>query len=1086
MCLGAGSLYEHILDNRDRRVVDYLRAGLGDAELFRVVSAFFTIYGYELLEDVLGGVAETRLLFGDPGSVDKLDPADKDAQFFEVTEGGLVPGVVLRQKHLARRCHEWMNRGSVGVRAASRSGFLHGKMYLADGPDSEGVSVVGSSNFTKRGLGGGDYPNLEINLATGDARMREELRGWFDELWHDPELTRDAKQEVLAALERAGREHSPEFVYFKTLFELFRDEIDSRVADDARFDNLHLYDTQVWDTLFGFQQDGARSVIATLKRHNGCILADSVGLGKTYTALAVIKYFELDNQNVLVLCPRKLRENWSLYPASNRHMDNPFPVDRFGYTLLSHTDLSREGGMVGDVNLDRFNWGSFGLIVIDESHNFRNHEGQRYQRLINEAIRDGPRTKVLMLSATPVNTSLMDLRNQIYLMTEGRFDTFRESLGIGSISSLLASAQRKFQKWEKDQAGKNSRDKEELLDSLDPDVFRLLDAVSIARSRRHIEQFYSGEVDRIGRFPDHGPPDNRHPPTDLQGELSYAQLVEQIKDFGLSIYQPSEYLVDEARKKELEEERRLRNFNQADRERFLIGMIITNFLKRLESSAQSLVLTLGRTVDKIDRLVERIDQFQTTRQTPTEVSAEVLPDRDEDDEDFFVNRAKRPYHLGQLDLERWREDLLRDRAVLVAAKDQVSVVTPERDGKLREIREIIRQKALAPTVDNDGQPNRKLLVFTTFKDTADYLYENLKDLTEELGLNMATVAGTDTQTTVGARDYHAILTAFAPRARNSPDLDRSRQIDVLIGTDCISEGQNLQDCDTVVNYDIHWNPVRLVQRFGRVDRIGSRNPRVRMVNFWPTDDMEAYLRLENRVRARMVLADMTATGDSDPLTEEGIQLELTFRDVQLLKLRDQIVDLDDLTDTPTMSDFTLDYFFAQLLRYLEKNRDELEQTPKGVYAVTEPSGGACPGVVFVLRHHRETSDIGQRVASPVHPFYLVYVQEDGRIRYGCGSTRQVLEGFEALAVGHTSPMQALCDRFNTETNNGRDMGLYYKLFNAVVEHINRRHGTAQMAGLGVGGGRDFVMSRRSETPQTGQDFDLVTWLVISQPASSLP
>ena len=916
------SVYEHILDNRDRAVVDYLRRPLRDADLFRVVSAFFTIYGFELLEGVLGEVGETRLLFGDPTSVDELDPATKEPRSFRVTEKGLVPGAVLRQKFLAQRCAAWVGSDAVGVRAASRAGFLHGKMYVTDGPDGGRAAVVGSSNFTKRGLGGGAYPNLEINLATTDSRTRGELMDWFDQLWNDDDLTHDAKAQVLAALGRVGQEHAPEFVYFKTLYELFRDEINTRLADKDRFDNIHLYDTQVWKALFEFQQDGVHSVISALRKHNGCILADSVGLGKTYTALAVIKYFELDNQRVLVLCPRKLRDNWSLYPAYNSYSDNPFPEDRFGYTLLSHTDLSREKGRVGDVDLSRFNWSNFDLVVIDESHNFRNHEGQRYQRLIEEVIAQGAKTKVLMLSATPVNTSMIDLRNQIYLMTEKRADTFRDSLGIRSIASLLALAQRKFQKWESDSTGKAHRDKMKLLESLGPDVFRLLGAVSIARSRRQIEHFYSREIDHIGRFPIHDPPDNRHPPTDLEGELSYDHLAKQINNFGLSIYQPSEYLIDENRKRELEEERKVRNFNQADREKFLIGMIRTNFLKRLESSARSLTLTLERTVGKIDHLIDRIDRFRAAHKSPNGGSAEVLPDQDQDDEEFFVNRARNPYHLGQLDLDRWQQDLLRDRAVLDAARRQVAVVTPVRDGKLSEIKRVIQQKAQNPTLDNDGRPNRKVLVFTTFKDTAEYLYENLEDLAAELGLNMAMVSGDATRSMIGENNYHAILTAFAPRARNRASLDDS-QIDVLIGTDCISEGQNLQDCDTTVNYDIHWNPVRLVQRFGRIDRIGSRSQKVRMVNFWPTEDMEAYLRLENRVRARMVLADMTATGDSDPLTEEGIQLELTFRDEQLMKLREQIVDLDDLTDTPTMSDFTLDYFFTQLLRYLEKNQEEL-------------------------------------------------------------------------------------------------------------------------------------------------------------------
>ncbi|MCQ3805397.1 MAG: ATP-dependent helicase [Acidimicrobiia bacterium] len=1077
--VGIGGLYEHILDNRDRGVADYLREPLRDADLFRAVSAFFTIYGFELLEDVLGGVGTTRFLFGDPTSVDRLDPAEKDPRFFTVTEEGLLPGAVLRQKHLARRCAEWIEAGSVGVKAVSRSGFLHGKMYLTDSRNGDGAAVVGSSNFTKRGLGGGEFPNLEINLATVDPLTRNELGGWFDELWNDPDLTRDAKDQVLAALRRVGREHSPEFVYYKTLFELFRDDIDARLVEAAGFGRAHLYDTQIWETLFGFQQDGVRSVLTALDRHNGCILADSVGLGKTYTALGVIKYSELLNERVLVLCPRKLRDNWSLFPAHVGHRDNPFPEDRFAYTLLSHTDLSRERGRVGDVDLAHFNWDTFDLVVIDESHNFRNDAGQRYQQLINNVIASGAQTKVLMLSATPVNTSLIDLRNQVYLMTSGRADTFRESLGIGNIAQLLNAAQKKFKKWETEQ-GSAKRDKKQLLESLGPDLFRLLGAVSIARSRRQIKQFYAAEIDRIGQFPAHDPPDNRHPLTDLHGELSYKQLADQINRFELSIYRPSDYLVDETRKRQLVEERQQRNFNQQDRERFLIGMIRTNFLKRLESSAFALTRTLRRTIGKIDDLVDRIDRFQGKQDTPGDVVV-VVPDEDEDDDDFLVNQAKYPYRLSELDLDGWRPHLIRDRAVLNAALDQVQVVTTDRDGKLREIRKVIRAKAERPTTDLDGRTNRKVLVFTTFEDTAAYLYDNLTDLVSELGLNMAMVSGTNSRTTYDRNDFNSILTNFAPKARNRRSDHRTAEIDVLIGTDCISEGQNLQDCDTVINYDIHWNPVRLIQRLGRIDRIGSRNPRVRMVNFWPTKDMDAYLRLENRVRARMALADMTASGDSDPLIEEGIQLELQFRDEQLLKLREEIIDLDDLNDTLTMSDFTLDYFFAQLLRFLEKNRAELEATPNGVYAVAEPSEASPPGVVFVLRQRSEPAGTGQRLASPVHPYYLVYIQNNGQIGYSCANTRQVLEAIESASIGQTEPLHRLCDQFNNETDNGNNMERYNKLLNTVVEHIARRHDATQRSSLGLSGTRESTLSRSWKTPRTSEDFDLVTWLVVAPP-----
>ena len=1065
-----------ILDNREHNVADHLRDNLWGADVFRLVSAYFSIYGYDLLAEALGGVREVRFLFGDPGSVGEVDPGRKDPKTFSLTEqGNLTPKHVLRQKALALACAQWIGSDRVKVRSISRSNFLHGKMYLTDSAGS-GTAVVGSSNFTQSGLGGGFRPNLEINLATSDAGTHDELREWFDKLWRDRNLTADVKQEVLDALARIGQEQAPEFIYFKTLFELFRNEIDARLDSNRRLDDIHLYDTQVWKALYEFQRDGARSVISRLRQYNGCILADSVGLGKTYTALAVIKYFELRNERVLVLCPRKLRENWLLYPAYTNQQGNPFAADRFGYTLLSHTDLSRDGGTSGDVNLSRFNWGGFDLVVIDESHNFRNDGGQRYARLIDDIIKQGARTKVLMLSATPVNTSLIDLRNQIYLMTEKRDDVFRESLGIGNVGTVLSAAQKQFKSWE-NQKGK--RDKAQLLERLGADFLGLLNGVSIARSRRQIEQFYAQEVERIGRFPEHEKPDNRYPDTDRAGHLSYQGVAGQIGNFKLSVYRPTDYLIDETRIAELKAERQRRNFNQADRERFLIEMIRTNFLKRLESSAHALTLTLNRTVGRIDGLLERIDQFEKVQQRKPE-TVEVAPDEQdfEEDDDFVINRARHPYRLSELDLGRWRADLERDRETLDAARRQVEAITPERDGKLAEIRRLIHDKVERPASDQDGNANRKLLVFTTFKDTAEYLYNNLGDLAGEMGVNMAMVSGDATHTTCGANDFNAILSNFAPRARSRVDSDACT-IDLLIATDCISEGQNLQDCDTVLNYDIHWNPVRLIQRFGRIDRIGSRSKTVRMVNFWPTQDMETYLRLENRVRARMALADMAASGDEDPLSEEDAQIELRFRDEQLLKLREEIIDLDELEDTPALSDFTLDYFFAQLLQYLEKNRDQLEALPNGAYAVSAASAPtATPGVVFFLRQRNTGASPRSRRASPVHPFYLVYIRDDGQIRFGCANTKQALDVFEAASVGRVSPIPSLCDRFNAETDNGHDMTHYSGLLNAVVAHITQAHQTNQAAGLGLGGSRDFKLSTADESPTAASDFELITWLVI--------
>ena len=1060
----------HILDNQRSTVAAYLGQALAGADDLSIVSAYFTIHGYALLADQLDTVGRTRFLFGDPGSVEEVDPGEKEPKAFELTEDGLEPRHVLHQKALAARCAQWVGKDTVEIRAISRANFLHGKMYLTTSPHGA-TGVVGSSNFTRRGLGEGHQPNLEINLATEDEDTVRELQDWFDNLWAGHGYTKDVKQQVLAALNRIGEDCAPEMVYYKTLYELFSEEIAARQAGDDSAATTGFKDSQVWNTLYQFQQDGAMGVINKLQKHNGCILADSVGLGKTYTALAVIKFFELRNERVLVLCPRKLHDNWSLYPASNGHSQNPFPDDRFGYTLLAHTDLSRTSGRSGSVNLADFNWGNYDLVVIDESHNFRNDGGGRYQRLLKEVIQAGVKTKVLMLSATPVNTSLIDLRNQIYLMTEGRENSFRDSLGVGNIGVLMAQAQKEFKQWEQEQAQDTRRDKAQLLDQLGADFLRLLNGVSISRSRRHIEQFYAEEMGRIGQFPRRAPPINLFPHTDNNRELSYQELAEKIGTFKLAVYQPSTYVVDQNRLEELESKRKEQNFNQKDSERFLVGMMRVNFLKRLESSAHALKLTMDRTIWKMDDLLDKIERYTQGDEAHALIHGETMPDADEEDEEFVVNRSRNPYRLAELDLPRWKADLQGDRDILCVVRDQVAVITPERDGKLQDLKQRIRHKV--------GQPNRKLLVFTTFKDTARYLYDNLKPLTETLGVTMAMVSGDETHATDSTNSFNAILTNFSPMARQGCEADAIGDIDLLIATDCISEGQNLQDCDTVLNYDIHWNPVRLVQRFGRIDRIGSHNPSVHMVNYWPTEDMETYLRLQNRVQARMVLADVTASGDEDPFSEEHMAQDLRFRDAQLLKLRDEIPDLDDLSDAPVLADFTLDDFVAQLLRYLERNKAALEAMPPGVYAVTGDEK-AQPGVIFCLRQRNASTDKQHRPASPLHPYYLVYIRNSGAIRYGCGSARNILMAFEAAAAGQTRPMVQLCQRFDQETRNGRQMDDYEKLLNTCIDQIRQAHNRKQMAGLSRSGDAGFKLLRAAEAPRAASDFELVTWLVIKE------
>jgi len=1079
----------YLLDNTpDRRVVDHLLNRLLRSETFDIVSAYFSIYGYELLADSLDNLNTTRFLFGDPSSVEELDPGAKDARAFNLSESRLAPTQILQQKALARRCEEWVQRDTVQVRSVRRSNFLHGKMYIA-----ENGGVVGSSNFTKKGLGGGVNSNLEINLAVSEAERLKELRNWFEGLWEDDKLTHDVKEEVLAALQRLGKENAPSLIYFKSLFELLKDRIDALAANEQQLKERRLVDSVIWNTLYKFQQDGVLSIIDRLQKHNGCILADSVGLGKTYTALAVIKYFESQNKNVLVLCPNKLKENWALYPIYNGRLGNPFPEDRFGYTVLAHTDLSRDSGMSGSVDLADFNWGVYDLVVIDESHNFRNDEGKRYERLMTEVMKEGSRTSVLMLSATPVNTSLIDLRNQVQLMTQQRDDHFRDSVGIGNVRSVMGTAQREFKQWE-DSRNKLSSppDKSALLERLGPEFLRLLDAASIARSRKQITTFYEAEMARIGQFPRHDVPLNLYPEADLQEELSYKQLSEQIGAFSLSIYMPSEYLTDKGRQMELETEKEHRNFNQRDREKYLVAMIRTNFLKRLESSPNSLTLTLERTIGKMDDLLSRIDRFVQHKLGNGDLS-DSLPDEDLDDDDFQVNRARHPYHLRELDLPQWREDIERDRITLSTVRERVRAITPERDGKLQDLLREIRKRNDSPTISSDGKPNRKMIVFTTFKDTAIYLFEQLQAEASSLGLHMAMVSGDETRessdSSTGIGDHGArfqdILDRFAPMGRRRQDaVGSDQEVDLLIATDCISEGQNLQDCDTVVNYDIHWNPVRLIQRFGRIDRIGSRNPVVYMVNYWPTKNMDEYLKLENRVLARMALVDTTGGGDelfsSEKELEEGTQMELTFRDQQLLRLRDEILDIDDLNDGIVMSDLSMDYFLAQLRQFLEQNRDLLEQAPLGSYAITpQPAEGHGPGVIFLLRQtNAQEASPNTRHSSPIHPHYLVYIRDDGNIRFGAGSARQALTAFESAAAGYSEPVQHLCDDFDKETERGINMEAYNNLVTSVIAHIRQNAADAAAEGLSGGASRDFRLPRASQTPRSSADFELVTWLII--------
>lgn len=1089
-----------IRDNHSRgTLADFLKSKIRHGSHLSVMSAYFTIYAFDALRDHLNSIDHLDFLFGEPRFIKSLDPDRTDKKAFRIEDEGLYLANRLEQKRAARECAEWV-RQKVAIKSVRQTNLLHGKMYhiAKDGIED---AILGSSNFTVRGLGlAASGNNIELNLEVDSTRDRRDLKAWFDELWNNDQLVEDVKQDVLLYLEQLYQNHAPEFIYYKTLFHIFEKFLGEQERGGLLDQAINLVDTDIWKTLFEFQKDGVKGAINKILKHNGCTLADSVGLGKTYEALAVIKYFELRNERVLVLCPKKLRDNWTVYQAHNNSELNPFVKDRFAYTVLCHTDLSRDTGKSGDIDLATLNWGNFGLIVIDESHNFRNNtkgrrdedgniiRKSRYERLMEDIVRTGVKSKVLLLSATPVNNDLKDLRNQIYFMTEGRDDAFRESIGIGSLQETLRAAQLQFSQWAKKQTA--HRKTSDLLERLSAAFFTLLDELTIARSRKHIQKYYKDAIAELGGFPERLKPMSLFPEIDLAKKfMSYDRLNGEIRNYRLSLFNPSKYVTPEFHGDYFQQA--VLPFTQEEREFFLIAMMKVNFLKRLESSVNSFAITMERTIRKITTLEDKIDAFKRRRELTSELTPDELRPEDEDDPDLqsaFDVGGKLKFQLAHLDVDRWLTDLDQDKKQLhllyLAAKD----VTQERDAKLSVLKNLIERKVHAPSTNKQGKANKKVLVFTAFADTAGYLYGALRDWArEELGIHTALVSGGSlgNQTTFGSKDYNHILTNFSPLAKRRnkmAGMPQDEEIDLLIATDCISEGQNLQDCDYLINYDIHWNPVRIIQRFGRIDRIGSQNESVQLVNFWPTPHLDQYITLKHRVEARMALVDIAATLEDNILQTEDLRdligEDLKYRDKQLLRLKDEVLDLEDFNETVALNEFTLDDFRIELTKYIEANRTLLQEAPLGLYAVVPPDAQipvAAPGVIFCLRQKGRPD--GGEVINPLQPYFLVYVREDREVRYTFAQPKQILELFRALCAGKASPDEHLCTLFDRLTRNGSDMSAYKDLLDKAVQSIASTF--RRRVASGLQSGRSFVVPGREAQVDEATDFELIAWLVIT-------
>ncbi len=942
-----------ILDNQNgKNVGDFLKERIKPDASLSIVSAYFTIYAYEKMKTEMDSIKQLRFLFGEPTFTKNLDPEKVQAKDFQITDDNLEIPIESRlsQKKIAKDCAEWIEK-KVEIKSMKRSNFLHGKAYIVDNDlkSNKDCAIIGSSNFTVSGLGLGENPNIELNIKVNHSDEVDELKTWFNELWDKDDLVEDVKKDVLKYIAQLYVENDPEFIYYKTLFHVFETFLIEQNSNGLLNENIGFFETEIWNMLFEFQKDGVKGAINKILKHNGCIIADSVGLGKTFEALAVIKYFETLNYRVLVLCPKKLSNNWTIYQSNKNSTLTPFKKDRFQYNVMYHTDLGREKGMSGADGLDlsNINWHSYDLVVIDESHNFRGNPMEREKGgllkmnrpkfLMEKILKSGAKTKVLLLSATPVNNMLRDLRNQIFLITHGDPAAMKASCNINNISETLRMAQTNFTNWA-DPKKNPERNVKQLMEKLDSSFFKLLDEMTIARSRNHIKKFY--DLEKIGKFPERLKPISEYAEIDLENRFdSYLEIDKKISEYKLAIFNPSEYVRDEhkniyniktsAEKKAIKAAKEAAkkgkktvsaasgepNFDQSDREHFLIGMMKVNFLKRLESSIESFEISMNRTVVKIEQLEAKIEEFikSNAKKESGDTydvgdTGEIIiePGEESDAEDLVGKKIQ--YQLKHIELDRWLKDLGTDKKALNDLYEKAFAVVPERDAKLHRLKKIIDEKIKNPL--NAG--NRKVIIFTAYADTAKYLHEQLRTWAQQNHkIHAALIAGSETKTTFGKNNFDDILVNFSPISKNRAkmkNMPTDGGIDLLVATDCISEGQNLQDCDFLINYDIHWNPVRIIQRFGRIDRIGSKNNKIQLINFWPTAELDDYIKLKTRVESRMALVDMTATGEDNLLNTEQIEdmigEDMKYRDKQLVQLQKEVLDLEDVSDSLSLTDFT--------------------------------------------------------------------------------------------------------------------------------------------------------------------------------------
>ncbi len=1052
------------------RVIDVLRQTAQSGVSVDIASPALSLFAFFELRDLLNQVADSRLILPLNGDGDLAllgSSADRAARNR------------LQARWLALECSKWI-REKTEVRAPSstlpQSAYLIRNLNLG-----QRLVITGNCPFTTDGLGLAPGNQLSLIQCTETPEEVALFSTWYESLWNTIPGSSNGKEQLLAQLQTIGDHQAPALIYYQVLYQLFKsrgDELDEeRIVKSA----TGIKNTMVWKKLFKFQRDGVIGAIEKMERFGGCIIADSVGLGKTFEALAIIKYYELRNDRVMVLVPKRLRDNWTLYKANDRR--NFLASDRFNYDVLNHTDLSRDNGTSGDIDLAHVNWGNYDLVVIDESHNFRNKETHRdretrYDRLMRRIIKEGVKTRVLMLSATPVNNRLADLRNQIVFATEGD-DTALFDHGIDSIDTTTRQAQKQFNRWLKLDEGE--RTPSALVDMLGFDYFQLLDLLTIARSRKHIEKYYG--TAETGQFPERLKPINIKPDVDRAGQFrSIREINNEIRRLNLAAYAPLRYvLYHKQAAYDAKYSTEIRGgagfFRQVDREESLVHLLRVNVLKRMESAVSSFALTVGRQIADVEAMLTKIEAHAES------VEEVDIADVDIDDSAFetLLIGRKVKVLLQDVDLVRWKQDLTEDRNRLATLHAAAKQVNASRDAKLEALRQVLEQKCNNPI--NSG--NKKFIVFTAFADTANYLYEQIAPWAlKSLSLQSALVTGSGRNRTTLPnlrKDLTTILTAFSPLTKERPeDLAGEGELDLLIATDCISEGQNLQDCDYVINYDIHWNPVRIIQRFGRIDRIGSPNSRIQLVNFWPNMELEEYINLEQRVSGRMVLLDVSATGEENLIElQSGNQMnDLEYRRKQLLKLQDAVIDLEDLSSGISITDLTLTDFRIDLAGFLKDHQKQLESLPLGAFSIITKTGlgdiTIPPGIIFCLRAEGEAAIKSVEPGYPLAPYYLVHVGNDGATLLPFIQAKQILDRLRKLCVGRDFPDAGACTLFDKSTRNGENMIDQQKLLSAALASIVGKKEERAVASLFTPGG---THSGKGEFAGMN-DFEVVVFLVL--------